>query len=46
MSEEISFEAWLTSVLPTIPPLGIAAYNFNLSESHDWVVEVIGPSLL
>lgn len=44
MNEEIPFETWLTSVLPTIPPLGIAAYNFNLSESHDWVVEVIGAS--
>ena len=47
MSEKISFisfEAWLTSVLPSIPSRGIAAYNFNLAESHDWVVEVIGAS--
>lgn len=44
MSEKISFEAWLTSILSTNPPLAIAAYNFDLSESHDWVVELIGTS--
>lgn len=44
MSEKILFEAWLTSVLSTNPPLAIAAYNFDLSESHDWVVELIGAS--
>lgn len=44
MSEEISFETWLASVLPNVPPPAIAAYNFNLAEAHDWVVEVIGAS--
>lgn len=40
----ISFEAWITAVLPPTPPSGVVAYNFNLAESHDWIVEVIGAS--
>ncbi|MES3022456.1 MAG: hypothetical protein V4857_12825 [Pseudomonadota bacterium] len=44
MSEKNSFEAWLTSALSSDPPLDIAAYNFDLAKSHDWVVELIGAS--
>lgn len=45
MNENISFEAWLTSVLSEPPPGGVAAYNFNLAECGDWAVEVIGASV-
>ena len=45
MNENISFETWLTSVLSEQPPAGIAAYNFNLAQCGDWIVEVIGASV-
>lgn len=44
MSEKMSFDDWLTLVLPSTPLPGIAAFNFNLAESHDWLVDVIGAS--
>jgi hypothetical protein len=44
MSKDIQFEAWLTSVLPHSAPPEIVAYNFDLAEAGDWIVEVIGAS--
>lgn len=44
MSEDIQFKAWLTSVLPHSVPPEVVAYNFDLAEAGDWLVEVIGAS--
>jgi hypothetical protein len=35
MSEEIQFEAWLTSVFPHRAPPEIVAYNFDLGKAGD-----------
>lgn len=45
MNENIAFEAWLSSVLCEPPPVGVAAYNFNLAECFDWTIELIGASV-
>jgi hypothetical protein len=42
--QRISFERWLAEVLPDEPPSGVVAYNFNMAECGDWIVEVIGAS--
>ena len=39
-----SFEDWLASVLPQSPLPGVVAYNFNMAECGDWIVEVVGAS--
>lgn len=39
-----TFEQWCIAVLPKAPVPGVVAYNFNLAECGDWIVEVIGAS--
>ncbi len=38
------FHHWITQTLPHPAPEGVVAYNFNLSEAGDWIVEIIGAS--
>lgn len=36
--------SWLTRVCPATLPSNVVAFNFNLAEGRDWVVELVGAS--
>jgi hypothetical protein len=35
---------WLTCIAPATLPADVVAFNFNLAECGDWIVELIGAS--
>ena len=41
-SQTLSFSNWLQQAVPSSTPDGVVAYNFNLAECGDWIVELIG----
>lgn len=43
-SFDSSLTQWLGDVLPDTAPQGVVAFSFNITESKNWLVELIGAS--
>lgn len=41
-SPALPLSTWLLQAVPSSTPDGVVAYNFNLAECGDWIVELIG----